>query len=413
MKYASTAKKILSAGMAIAIGFSVYTSNVYAYTDTSATATVATYNAQSTTPIKSVKGGKWVKRSGKWYYKKSGKYIKGFAKIDRKVYYFNKKGVMKKGLIKVSGRYYFFNSSGYAVMGWKKISGKKYYFSKTDYYALTGVNKIGGKIYLFTSSGTLKSKGWRKDSKGNRYYVKKEGYAYAETFKKIDGKTYYFNKKGVMATGLKKIDVYYYFFSDDGVMQTGWLEYKGEKYYFESKGYAACGWKQIDGDYYYFADNGQMFHDTYVDDDLYVGSDGRLVGEVIPPIPEDGTWQDDKIDDVIEKLNEQRKEWVIESRSATWYVPLKANSTYLKQAKQECLDFANSDETKAVISGNASASKIASKLSNLVGWNSNTKYQYVNIGIGIYYKDGKTYVVAVYAKGPSGTGIPVELPDPS
>ncbi|GEM_PF-4669938 len=309
MKYASTAKKILSAGMAIAIGFSVYTSNVYAYTDTSATATVATYNAQSTTPIKSVKGGKWVKRSGKWYYKKSGKYIKGFAKIDRKVYYFN--------------------------------------------------------------------------------------------------------KKGVMATGLKKIDVYYYFFSDDGVMQTGWLEYKGEKYYFESKGYAACGWKQIDGDYYYFADNGQMIHDTYVDDDLYVGSDGRLVGEVIPPIPEDGTWQDDKIDDVIIKLNELRKERVIRGRFATWYVPLKAHSGPLSQAKQECLNYSDCEDLKAVISGNASVSQIVSKLSRLVDWNNHAKCQWVNIGIAIYYKDGKTYVVAIFTKGPSGTGIPVELPDPS
>ena len=131
------------------------------------------------------------------------------------------------------------------------------------------------------------------------------------------------------------------------------------------------------------------------------------------PTSSAGEWQDDKIDDVIKKLNEQRKEAVITGRFATWYVPLKANSTLLSQAKKECLNYSDCEDLKATISGNASASKIASKLSRLVDWNNHAKCQYVNLGLAIYYKDGKTYVVAIYVKGPSGTGIEVNLPTPT
>lgn len=125
--------------------------------------------------------------------------------------------------------------------------------------------------------------------------------------------------------------------------------------------------------------------------------------------PSEGKWQDSKIDDVIKKLNQIRMDYVAQDDSAEYYVPLRASDTLLKTAKKECSDYNDSDFTKYKISGNASASKIADKLKDrLKYWNVDAKCKHVNLGLAILYKDGNTYIVAVYTKGPSGHGASIE-----
>ena len=128
------------------------------------------------------------------------------------------------GKVKIEGELFdfiFYYKSGKIVTGWKKIGKKWYYFDKKTGSAAVLATKIGKKVYLFSESGVLAKKGWRKEYTGldeeAYYYVKSDG-SVTTGWKKIKGKWYWFNKWGEMAASCKKkIGKKTYKFNKNGV----------------------------------------------------------------------------------------------------------------------------------------------------------------------------------------------------
>ena len=193
----------------------------------------------------------FITKSGKTYYYKNNKKLKGFQKIEGKTYYFDKKGVMLTGFQTINRKNYYFNKTGVMLTGLRKINKKTYYFNKKGimqtgfqtvksqkYYfnkkgvMLTGFQTIKKKTYYFTDTGVMQT-GLKKI--GNKtYYFDKTG-VMQTGFQTVSKKKYYFNSSGVMQKGLKKINKKYYYFNTKGVMQTGFLELNNITYYFDAK----------------------------------------------------------------------------------------------------------------------------------------------------------------------------------
>ena len=126
--------------------------------------------AVNTTKKEKLSGGKWVKKSGKWKYrKKNKKYaVNGFKKIDGYWYFINRKGNLLTGMRKLNGNYYYFQTSGGAgVIGRMK----------------TGLVTVKGKTYFFRTSGKTGVRGARVNSNwqevaGKNLYFKQDGTLY-------------------------------------------------------------------------------------------------------------------------------------------------------------------------------------------------------------------------------------------
>lgn len=184
----------------------------------------------------SATGGKWVKKSGKWYYYKNGSRVRGWLTYKNQTYFLSKSGVMVTGWYKIGNAWYYFAKSGEMRTGWLNLGSRKFYLS---------------------DKGRMKT-GW-VCSKGKWYYMCSEGYA-VTGWKTIKGETYYFNGQCVMQTGLTKIDGMNYYFDSQGHKTLGWVTVRGKKYFFSPSagGRAATGYWDINNRYYYFNSEGVL-----------------------------------------------------------------------------------------------------------------------------------------------------------
>ena len=197
-----------------------------------------------------VSGGKWVKKSGKWKYRRANKtYVTG-------------------KFLKTGGKMYYMDADGYARTGWFTVDGGRFYGAKTagagkNGKLYSGWHKIGGKYYYFFKNKTTKhyfgqaATGWQKLG-NNIYYFAKTGEAYTG-WKKIGGQYFYFQPKGV--TGAC------------GKMMTGWVTIGNKKYYLRPTGKLgvkgaryASEWVTIDKKQYYLDKNGSLYTDVMTED---------------------------------------------------------------------------------------------------------------------------------------------------
>ena len=119
--------------------------------------------------------GKWVKKSGKVFFRTSSvSKARGWLKIGKAVYYLKKNGSRVTGLAKIRGKYYYFRKNGKQRKGLIVIGGHTYYFDPEDGGARTGegTKVINGITYTFTKEGrtrvnTYDDNGTFYDGKGH------------------------------------------------------------------------------------------------------------------------------------------------------------------------------------------------------------------------------------------------------
>ena len=100
--------------------------------------------------------GKWVKKSGKYYFRTSSvSKPRGWLKIGKATYYLKKNGSRVTGVAKIRGKYYYFRKNGKQKKGLILIGGRTYYFDPDDGGARTGAGTkvINGISYTFTRDG--------------------------------------------------------------------------------------------------------------------------------------------------------------------------------------------------------------------------------------------------------------------
>ena len=203
--------------------------------------------AAKKTKTETVSGGKWVKRSGKWKYRRADKtYVSG-------------------KFLKTGGKVYYMDASGYAKTGWFTVDGVRFYGAKTkgggkNGKLYTGWHKIGGKYYYFFKNTTAKhyyaqiATGWQKLGKNIYYFTAKTGQAYTG-WHKIGGQYFYFQTNGV--TGAR------------GKMMTGWVTVGKKKYYLRTTGKLGVigsrytsEWVTVDKKQYYMDKSGSLYTGT-------------------------------------------------------------------------------------------------------------------------------------------------------
>ncbi|MCD7745682.1 MAG: serine hydrolase [Lachnospiraceae bacterium] len=138
--------------------------------------TSADSSAISISNIQSASGGKFVRRSGQYYYRLSdGTYAMNC-------------------LLKIKGKIYYFSETGRRKYGWQEIDGNAYYFGKKSegYMYKSKWLTYNEDRYYLTSDGTP-AVGW-KTIKSKRYYFSSAGVA-CRSKKTLDGTTYYFSSK--------------------------------------------------------------------------------------------------------------------------------------------------------------------------------------------------------------------------
>lgn len=217
---------------------------------------VKTISAQSSDTSVSKDFTGWLKKSGKYYYYKSGTLYKNkLFKVDGYYYYVNNKGVRQTGWVTYNNKKYYFDADGKAHTKWLQYDGDWYYFNKNKCYAYTSVvnTTAAGNIYVFDAEGKRCS-GWCTMN-GKKYYIGSKGYA-LKGYQKIGSAYYYFHKtKAYMyksklikisdgkyayaksngklySSGLKIIGTYTYYFQKNGIAYTGWMNTNGKWYYF-------------------------------------------------------------------------------------------------------------------------------------------------------------------------------------
>ena len=197
--------------------------------------------AVSTQNIKTVSGGEFVKKSGKWMYRyKNGSYAKNcLLNIDGKTYYFSKNGYRQSGWKKIEGSYYYFGtaSQGYMYkLRWLKTKNGNYYFLKKSGKRAAGWMTYQGKTYYFDKNGK-RLYGWQIINK-KKYYLgtASEGYKYKNTWLTYKGRIFYLKKDGTPTVGWKTIDGNRYYFSKEGRAYKGKKTINGTTYYFSNKG---------------------------------------------------------------------------------------------------------------------------------------------------------------------------------
>lgn len=197
--------------------------------------------AVSTSNIKTVSGGTFVKKNSKWMYRyKNGKYAKNcLLNIDGKTYYFSRNGYRQSGWKKIEGNYYYFGtaSQGYMYkLKWLKTRNGNYYFLKKSGKRATGWMYYKGKYHYFDQNGK-RQHGWQIINK-KKYYLgtADEGYRYRNTWLTYKNRIFYLKKDGTPTVGWKTIDGNRYYFSKEGRACKGKKTIAGTTYYFSSKG---------------------------------------------------------------------------------------------------------------------------------------------------------------------------------
>lgn len=146
----------------------------------------------STTNIKTISGGKFVKKSnGEWVYEK-------------------KNGILvKNSIVNIGGRTYYFSKKGYRQSGWQELEGKYYYFGKKSegymYKKKWLVVDNTHRYYLKTNG--VRAVGWLSTSTGKKYYFDGEGRAVIGK-RKISGQDYYFDSSGKLLYRGPKLNIY-------------------------------------------------------------------------------------------------------------------------------------------------------------------------------------------------------------
>lgn len=156
----------------------------------------------------------WIKDGSKWYYHASSGALQKNRWIGN--YWVDYSGAMATNTWVNNGKFYV-NGSGKWVKGWKKINGTWYNFSS---YGKQTDRWIDG--YWLNSYGAMVTNGW---ADGKRYYVGSTGKK-VMGWKKISGKWYYFTAAGKQ----KKKWIGNYWVSCDGSMaKNQWVD--GYRYY--------------------------------------------------------------------------------------------------------------------------------------------------------------------------------------
>ncbi|TAH64444.1 MAG: hypothetical protein EWM47_12590, partial [Anaerolineaceae bacterium] len=245
----------------------------------------------------------WQELGGETYYfsTANGYMRTGRTYIGGELYDFTEDGKLirkvEAGFITTDGGTYYVNGNGNILYGWQQIGESTYYFSTANGYMRTGRAYVGGILYDFAADGKLIRKveaGFITTDLGT-YYVNENGnllYGWHE----INGSTYYFSTaNGYMRTGRTYIGGELYDFAEDGKLigkvETGFITTDGGTYYVDESGNMLYGWHEIGGSTYYFSTaNGFMRTGrTYVGGILYdFADDGKLIGEVMPDVPETG-----------------------------------------------------------------------------------------------------------------------------
>ena len=185
----------------------------------------------------------FVRQDGKrYYYRTSGRKVKGWLKKGKKTYYLDpdQDGAVTVGYLKLGKKGYYFRKNGTLVKGAFATDplGHTYYAARSG-VLYRGLRKIGKRYYYFDRSSHAMQTGWVKTSRGT-YYMKGAGKLRGTAvtgWLRKDGLRYYFNNAGRMVTGLVRIGGrQYYFDPQSGAMATGTVTLKGKTYNFGTNG---------------------------------------------------------------------------------------------------------------------------------------------------------------------------------
>lgn len=207
----------------------------------------------------------------------SGKYSKGYVRVENKGYYFDNDGLLTYTGLFSTGGYLYYSEEGIVQTGLVEINGKYFFFDSNKCRAQEGtitvtVDESNGlltedKEFTFTLDKQLV-----EESDGRKYYYVEGCKTYGGLIL-IDNDVYYINSKGYAATGHvyvsktnKLLDAGYYDFDDEGIMLNmlnGICEVDGVKYYYKMNEKYYAGLIQIDGDYYYANSEGRIVTGRY------------------------------------------------------------------------------------------------------------------------------------------------------
>lgn len=294
--------------MLFAAGFAIHATTVETQAATNGFRTVSgkTYYYKNGRRVKG-----WLELNGKKYFlnAKTGVLLKGWQKSSKgpKRYFDKKTGVMYTGFKKVEGTYYYFNvKTGYTVSGFIKSSnGNVRYFNAKTYKMATGwmtnskkqkwyfaknglmykgLKKVGKYYYYFDGTTGAAKSGFVTASNGNTRYFRGGTYRMATGWvKSSTGARRYFASNGIMYKGIKKMSgSYYYFNTSTGVLTSGFVTVDGNTYYFNPSTYKmVTGTKTINGGTYVFNSSGVMTSspDSNVDYSVNFASDPKPVAQ--------------------------------------------------------------------------------------------------------------------------------------
>ena len=176
----------------------------------------------------------------KYYFGENGFALKGFHKVDDKLYFFSAvNNALKKGWQNYNSDRFYCNDDGTVAIGWKTMNGYKYYFGENG-FALKGFHKVDDKLYFFSAVNNALKKGWQNYN-SDKFYCNDDG-TVAVGWTVLNGNKYYFNENGFALKGFHKVDDKLYFFSSvNNATKTGWQTYNDNVFYCNDDGSVAVG----------------------------------------------------------------------------------------------------------------------------------------------------------------------------
>ena len=165
--------------------------------------------------------------------------LKGFRRIEDKIYYFDNSYRLVTGWKSIDGHGYYFGKEGFAVTGWFQ-SGDYTYYADQEGAMLKGLRKINDRTYYFDNSYRI-YKGWYKSGntsyffnlgdKGEECYAIYSGQLKSGWITFENGQKSYI-KNGNFVKGWQTISQKKYYFDSNGIMQSGWYN----SYFFNYSG---------------------------------------------------------------------------------------------------------------------------------------------------------------------------------
>ncbi|MBE5943296.1 MAG: hypothetical protein E7258_00080 [Lachnospiraceae bacterium] len=177
----------------------------------------------------------WTQVDGNWLYTENGKPVTNQRK-------------------KIGGYYYGFGSNG--VMLTDKVQG---FYNENDVY----------KYYLFTSDGTMNTKGWYKDPIYGDWYFSYSDGTVARGLTILNGVTYFFSEYSYYMYANTKFTYNgeHYYADSSGVVtkfsNNKWNLCNGRWYYMKDGALLTNGIYEIDGENYWFDYNGVVYTNYY------------------------------------------------------------------------------------------------------------------------------------------------------